>query len=231
MARFLLKRLGLAVITLFLLSVLVFIGAQMLPGNVARRILGPFADQAAVDNLNHQLGTDRPILTQYWDWLTGLFRGDLGDSFSYHVPVSQLLGAALVNSLKLAAVAFVIVVPLAILGGIVAALRRDTPIDRAITHKDPEVIEKLADGRLALHVKPVQPQFHAQFFGHGLGQLHVEAGRLFFRPGIGQIVRIHGHAQLAPVPNALPGLQGSGAAGRVGEWRAIENAVGFVGFP
>ena len=76
MARFLLKRLGLAVITLFLLSVLVFIGAQMLPGNVARRILGPFADQAAVDNLNHQLGTDRPILTQYWDWLTGLVRGN-----------------------------------------------------------------------------------------------------------------------------------------------------------
>jgi peptide/nickel transport system permease protein len=133
MARFLLTRLGLALVTLFLLSVLVFLGAQLLPGNVARRILGPFADQAAVDSLNHQLGTDRPILTQYRDWLSGLFHGDLGDSFAYHVPVSQLIGDALVHSLKLAALAFVIVVPLAILGGVVAALRRDTPVDRTIT--------------------------------------------------------------------------------------------------
>jgi peptide/nickel transport system permease protein len=133
MARFLLKRLGLALVTLFLLSVLVFMGAQLLPGNVARRILGPFADQAAVDNLNHQLGTDRPILTQYRDWLSGLLHGDLGDSLAYHVPVSQLIGDALVHSLKLAAVAFVIVVPLAILGGVIAALRRDTAVDRTIT--------------------------------------------------------------------------------------------------
>jgi peptide/nickel transport system permease protein len=133
MGRFLLKRLGLAVITLFLLSVIVFFGSQILPGNVGRRMLGPFADQAAVDNLNEQLGTDRPILTQYWDWISSFFRGDFGDSFAYHVPVSQLLGDALTNSLKLAAFAFVMVVPLAILGGVVAALRRDTALDRVIT--------------------------------------------------------------------------------------------------
>ena len=133
MGRFLLKRLGLALITLFLLSVFVFIGAQVLPGNVARRILGPFADQSAVENLNHQLGTDRPLLTQYWDWITSFFRGDLGDSLAYHVPVSSLVGDALVNSLKLAALAFVLVVPIAILGGVIAALKRDRAIDRVIT--------------------------------------------------------------------------------------------------
>jgi peptide/nickel transport system permease protein len=133
MGRFLLKRFGLAVITLFLLSVIVFFGSQILPGNVGRRMLGPFADQAAVDNLNEQLGTDRPVLTQYWDWISGFFQGDFGDSFAYHVPVSQLLGDALTNSLKLAAFAFVMVVPLAILGGIVAALKRDTALDRVIT--------------------------------------------------------------------------------------------------
>jgi peptide/nickel transport system permease protein len=133
MARFLLKRLGLAAITLFLLSVIVFVGSQVLPGNVARRILGPFADQAAVDNLNHDLGTDRPLLTQYWDWISHFFRGDLGDSLAYHVPVSGLVGDALVHSLKLAALAFLLVVPLAILGGIVAALRRDSFVDRLIT--------------------------------------------------------------------------------------------------
>jgi peptide/nickel transport system permease protein len=133
MARFLLKRLGLAAITLFLLSVIVFVGSQVLPGNVARRILGPFADQAAVDNLNRDLGTDRPLLTQYWDWISHFFRGDLGASLAYDVPVSGLVGDALVHSLKLAALAFLLVVPLAILGGVVAALRRDSIVDRLIT--------------------------------------------------------------------------------------------------
>jgi peptide/nickel transport system permease protein len=133
MARFLLKRLGLAVVTLFLLSVLVFLGSQVLPGNVARRILGPFADQRAVANLNHELGTDRPLLTQYWDWISHFVRGDLGASLAYHVPVSSLVGDALVNSLKLGAFAFVLVVPLAVLGGVVAALKRDTIVDRVIT--------------------------------------------------------------------------------------------------
>jgi peptide/nickel transport system permease protein len=133
MARFLLKRLGLAAITLFLLSVIVFVGSSVLPGNVARRILGPFADEAAVDALNERLGTDRPLLTQYWDWISGFFQGDLGVSYALNVPVSELIGNALGNSAKLAIFAFVLVVPLAILGGVVAALRRDTLADRVIT--------------------------------------------------------------------------------------------------
>ena len=133
MARFLLKRLGLAAITLFLLSVIVFVGAFVLPGNVARRILGPFADQAAVDALNERLGTDRPLIVQYWDWISSFFQGDLGVSHALNVPVSELIGNALGNSAKLAVFACVLVVPLAILGGIVAALRRDTPTDRVIT--------------------------------------------------------------------------------------------------
>ncbi|MGH2450384.1 MAG: ABC transporter permease [Candidatus Limnocylindria bacterium] len=133
MGRFLLKRLGLAAITLFILSLIVFFGAQVLPGNVARRILGNLADQAAVDRLNEELGTDRPLQTQYWDWISGFFQGDLGDSLAYGVPVSGLVGDAMVASLKLAALAFVIVVPLAILGGVVAALKRDRLLDRVIT--------------------------------------------------------------------------------------------------
>jgi peptide/nickel transport system permease protein len=133
MARFLLKRLGLAAITLFLLSVIVFVGASVLPGNVARRILGPFADQAAVDALNERLGTDRSLVTQYWDWITSFFQGDLGDSYALNVPVSELIGNALGNSAKLAVFAFVLVVPLAILGGVIAALRRDTLTDRVVT--------------------------------------------------------------------------------------------------
>ena len=133
MARFLLTRLGLAAITLFLLSVFVFVGANLLPGNVARRKLGNLADQSAVDQLNHQLGTDKPILVQYWNWISGLLHGDLGTSLSYNLPVSELIGPALTHSLKLAAFAFVMVVPLAILGGVFAALKRDRLADRIIT--------------------------------------------------------------------------------------------------
>lgn len=133
MRRFLLTRLGLAAITLFLLSVLVFVGANLLPGNVARRKLGNLADQSAVDQLNHQLGTDKPILVQYWNWISDLLHGDLGRSLSYNLPVSELVGPALLHSLKLAAFAFVMVVPLAIVGGVLAALKRDRVTDRIIT--------------------------------------------------------------------------------------------------
>jgi peptide/nickel transport system permease protein len=111
----------------------VFFGAQVLPGNVARRILGPFADQAAVEALNRNLGTDRPLLTQYWDWISSFVQGDLGTSLAYGVPVSELMGSALGNSFKLAGFAFLMVVPLAILGGVIAALKRDGIVDRVIT--------------------------------------------------------------------------------------------------
>jgi peptide/nickel transport system permease protein len=133
MTRFVLRRIGLALITLFLLSVLVFIGTQLLPGDVGRRILGPFANQEAVDALNNRLGTDRPLLVQYWDWITSALTGDLGFSISFSRPVTELLGRALVNSLKLAALAFVIVVPLSLAGGVLAALKRGTIVDRLIT--------------------------------------------------------------------------------------------------
>jgi peptide/nickel transport system permease protein len=133
MSKFVLRRIGLALITLFLISVLVFIGTQLLPGDVGRRILGPFATQEAVDALNNRLGTDRPVLVQYWDWITSALTGDLGFSISFSRPVTELLGRALVNSLKLAALAFVIVVPLSLLGGILAALKRGKLVDRLIT--------------------------------------------------------------------------------------------------
>jgi peptide/nickel transport system permease protein len=133
MARFLLRRLLLALVTLVLLSVIVFLIAHVLPGDVGRRILGPFADARAVQALDHELGVDRPLPAQYFSWLGGALRGDLGNSLAYRAPVSQLLGPALVNSLKLGAVAFVIVVPLGILGGIVASLNRGKFLDRFIT--------------------------------------------------------------------------------------------------
>ncbi len=105
----------------------------MLPGNVGRAMLGPFADQKAVDVLNHEMGTDRPLLIQYGDWISGFVTGDLGLSYAYRSPVAPFLGEALLNSAKLAAVAFLLVVPLGILGGVIAALHRGRAVDRIIT--------------------------------------------------------------------------------------------------
>jgi peptide/nickel transport system permease protein len=125
-------RLLLAVVTLVLLSIIVFAGCQVLPGDVGRAILGPLADARAVAVLNHQLGVDQPLLVQYWHWVSGMVQGNMGMSYTYRAPVGPFIGHALVNSLKLAGVAFVFVVPLGILGGVVAALRLGTWIDRAI---------------------------------------------------------------------------------------------------
>lgn len=153
MPRYVARRVGLAIVTLFLITVIVFAGTQILPGNVAQRIAGPFATQEQMEQLAYRLGTDRPLWSQYTDWIFGLpcsaretdqsgcpffgrggaIRGDLGMSASLSRPVSGLLGRALVNSAKLAVVAFVIVVPLAIFGGVLAALRRDKLTDRVIT--------------------------------------------------------------------------------------------------
>jgi peptide/nickel transport system permease protein len=133
MRRFLLRRLVLAVVTLFLLSIIVFVGAQVLPGNVARAILGPFADQRAVVALNKELGIDRPLVVRYADWISGFLRGDLGQSFSTRRPVWDVVKPALINSSKLAALAFVLVVPLGILGGVIAALREGRLTDRLIS--------------------------------------------------------------------------------------------------
>ncbi len=133
MTRFLFKRLGLALITLVLLSMIVFTVSTILPGNVGRAVLGPFAAQESVDQLNEQLGTNRPVVEQYIDWAGGLLQGDLGVSLTKQVPASDLLRPALENSLKLALVAFLVCIPFSILGGVIAGLRYGSPTDKGIT--------------------------------------------------------------------------------------------------
>ncbi len=129
MTAFILKRLGLALITLWILSVIVFFLGQILPGDPGRSILGPLAAKSAVATLDHQLGVDKPVLTQYWNWITHF----PGTSYQFQAPIGPILTSALGRSLKLALFAFVIVVPLGIIGGIVSALNIGRPIDRTIS--------------------------------------------------------------------------------------------------
>jgi peptide/nickel transport system permease protein len=133
LAIYLLRRVGLAIVTLFLLSLLIFFAGQVLPGDPARSILGPLSAESAVRALDHQLGVDRPLVTQYWSWITGLLHGNMGESYQYQSPVEPLLRAALANSAKLAALALVVIIPLGIFGGVVAALYAGRPLDRIIT--------------------------------------------------------------------------------------------------
>ena len=129
---FLARRALLSLITLAILSVIVFLGGQLLPGDVGRAVLGPLADARAVALFNHQVGVDRPLVIQYWDWIRHFVVGDMGRSFTFRAPVAPFVGAALVNSLKLAALAFALVVPLGIAGGVWAALRVGRWSDRGL---------------------------------------------------------------------------------------------------
>lgn len=97
-------------------------------------MLGRDAPEEAVAAYNREHGTDRPAVVQYLDWLAGAVRGDLGESLALtDVPVWDIVEPALVNSLKLAVLAFVLFVPLGLIGGIIAGLRVGGPTDRTIT--------------------------------------------------------------------------------------------------
>ncbi len=130
--RFLAGRLALSLVTLWLLSMIVFALGQLLPGDIGRAILGPLADARAVAALDHQLGVDRPVLVQYAQWIGRFVHGDMGVSYAYRSPVAPFVGAALLRSAKLGALAFVIVVPLAITAGVWAALHAGRWLDRTI---------------------------------------------------------------------------------------------------
>jgi peptide/nickel transport system permease protein len=110
----------------------IFFAAQVLPGDVGRRILGPFADQASVDALNEEMGANRSLFTQYWDWVSSFVTGDLGQSVQGR-SVSDVLIDPLVASGKLALLSFIIVVPLAILGGVYSAIHEGSSRDRLIS--------------------------------------------------------------------------------------------------
>lgn len=133
MIRFVMRRLGFVGITLVVASMLIFVATQVLPGDVAQMILGRFATEEALANLREQLGLNRPLVLQYVSWLFDFVRGDWGTSLSTDSPVMELVFARLGNSAMLALVAFVMYVPLGILLGLVAALKRNRATDQIIS--------------------------------------------------------------------------------------------------
>ena len=88
---FILRRLLLGIVVLILVSILVFLATQALPGDPARAILGRSATPASLAALRRQLHLDQPVIEQYWTWVTGLLHGNLGTSLEAQEPVSTLL--------------------------------------------------------------------------------------------------------------------------------------------
>jgi peptide/nickel transport system permease protein len=126
---FIVRRSLLGLLTLFLVSVVVFAATQALPGDAARAILGRTATPDSLAALREQLHLNEPVATQYWHWLSGLLHGDLGSSLAANEAVTTLLRNRLENSAVLVLLSALISTPLAILLGAVTARRRDSPLD------------------------------------------------------------------------------------------------------
>jgi peptide/nickel transport system permease protein len=132
-AIYLLRRVGFIVLTLFLASLIIFAATQLLPGDVAQVMLGQFATEEAVANLREELGLNRPAYVQYFDWLGKFLAGDWGTSMVSRQPVRPLVMARVRNSAMLAALALAFYVPVGIILGVVAALKREKGADQLIS--------------------------------------------------------------------------------------------------
>jgi peptide/nickel transport system permease protein len=125
------KRLALGLLTLLVVSVIIFGAVELMPGDLARQVLGQSATEETVAAMRSQLGLDRPATVRYFEWLGGALTGDFGVSLVNQRPVVAQLAPRLANTLWLAALAAVIAVPLAITLGVLAALWRGSIFDRA----------------------------------------------------------------------------------------------------
>jgi peptide/nickel transport system permease protein len=130
MLRLIATRVAIGLLTLWIVSVLVFGATALLPGDVAEAVLGQAATQEAVAGLRAALHLDQPGWWRYLLWLGGLLRGDPGRSLVNHLPVTSLIGSRLPNSLLLAALTAAFSVPLALTLGITAAVKRGSLYDR-----------------------------------------------------------------------------------------------------
>ena len=130
-ARFVLKHLAFLLLTLLVVSFLVFTLNEFSPGDVARKILGAYATQEQVEILTVQMGLDRPVLVRYVEFLGKIASGDLGNSTRFKVPVKDIIWTRLANTALLAALAFACIVPLSMLLGIAAGMRESSKLDYA----------------------------------------------------------------------------------------------------
>jgi peptide/nickel transport system permease protein len=129
MFRLIVRRLALGLLTLVLVSGIIFVGVEVLPGDSCTAYLGRMAQGKRLENCRRDLGLERPALTRYAEWTLGAVRGDFGVSLKGRKPISETVGTRFRNTVILGVTASMVGVPLAILLGIIAALWRDRPPD------------------------------------------------------------------------------------------------------
>ena len=134
--RYAAKKLSALIITLFIVSLLAFLAFQIISGDPTTQLLGTQAPEEARAELRAQLGLDRPVPVRYWEWLTGFLTGDLGTSYSYSLPVGEMLGEKLVVTGVLTLLSFAFTVALSIPLGILAGSVRSPAADKLIAALD-----------------------------------------------------------------------------------------------
>jgi len=133
MLRYIARRIGFLILTLLLTSIIVFVVTRLLPGDVARIILGREAGEAALEAKREELGLNDPAPVQYVRWLGNFVRGNWGESFSTKAPIFDVVMQRLRNSLMLAFVTLVVAVPLAVALGVIAGLNENKAADNVIS--------------------------------------------------------------------------------------------------
>ena len=126
-------RIGLAFVTLFLVSIVIFAMVEVLPGDVASRILGQMATEEKLAILREQLQLNAPPVERYFRWLGGIVQGDFGTALTAQRPVVEFLGPRITNTVILSAVAFALYLPLALIPAVVQAANRDSRTDHALS--------------------------------------------------------------------------------------------------
>lgn len=132
-ARLLAQRISLGLLLLLLVSIVIFVGTSILPGDVAQQILGQSATPEALANLREELGVNDPAVTRYFNWLGGILTGDLGTALTSGQSINEAIGRRLSNTLFLAICAAVIAVPLAIFLGLLAVRYQERLPDKLIS--------------------------------------------------------------------------------------------------
>ena len=133
MAKTILKRLGLLIVTLLLVTVLAFVAFSILPGDPTTAILGVDATDEQIAVLRERLGLDLPLWQRYFDWLGGLVTGDLGESYNYAMPVAELLAGRVGVTAALAAMSFALILVISLPLGILAARYEGGVLDKILT--------------------------------------------------------------------------------------------------
>ncbi len=129
MAFFVARRVLASIPVLLLVVTAVFFAFQLIPGDPARAFLGPEATPATVEQLRRELGLDKPVMTQYLNYLRRLVRGDLGKSISTRRPVVEELGNPFGNTVRLSVASIIVATVIGIVLGTVAAVRQGTAVD------------------------------------------------------------------------------------------------------